>query len=632
MIRVLDRLSNQKLPIERLPGHIVPGRYLLLDDTLVNNHSELLSRTVLVGDGSNTLKINESTFACPEQIEEDQQAAYKFISLAIAQIAQSFSGGRADALPSPLLPSQLFDDEGALNELEEVLADILEKGHLHEISRRPRFDIRYDELVQSVSRAKRLASSAHRHLAAHSACWQARTFTGIQPKKVLGLVSGDEYNLYENRVFARLVDRLERFLNKRLREIIELLQNLNDALDLKGSEKLDYRLSYSLYTLWGETFTAEAALLALDALETTRKELERLLKMVRGFAQSPLYKRIPRNAQVPSQLQATNILTHDQHYRNLLPLWKTLQAECKGDELTPAGILEHNQRLQDSYQQYCVLVVRRALKALHYTLDNTADEEGDCYSFSRQERKGRKGRTVQLQKTEAQGWKLTDALFESSITLVPVFTWDTGDLRVIRNKNSIVLPCCPYTESSPSLPSQWLSGEFSDPLMLSPMDFYVEERLIALLNHWLLSGPVHAYGQPVVKVPSVTMELLNGMEGVQPSAAAHAFRIIHAVAESDYSVLVDSLNQQNAQTCLKAVDKNWWVIRELTHCPVCNEMTELTPRDQSAFIGRCPDCELEWMIDRKEGRRFFKLSVNSDKANSFSASGRWFDQMTLSEH
>ena len=249
MIKLLDRFTNQQLTTNDLHGHIVPGRYMLLEDGLINGHSEKVAGDILCGDGSEKLTFGDRSFTCEEAISGDEQARVELTRLSITQITDSLDLS-SSLLPSPLIPGQLFTEEGELNDLETKLQNVLEKGHLHEISRRPRYDMRYDELVQPVSRAKRLASSSHRHLAAHSECWQRRTLTGIQPKKIMGLVSEDEFNLYENRVFSRLLDQLERFLNKRLKEIEELKNNFYAALELDGAEHLDYRLSEK-YLLYG---------------------------------------------------------------------------------------------------------------------------------------------------------------------------------------------------------------------------------------------------------------------------------------------------------------------------------------------------------------------------------------------
>jgi hypothetical protein len=72
-------------------------------------------------------------------------------------------------------------------------------------------DMRYDEELVDISRAKKIANNAHRHLAIHSETWQQRTLVGIHPKKILARLSEDEIAIYENKVFVSLLDKLRYF-------------------------------------------------------------------------------------------------------------------------------------------------------------------------------------------------------------------------------------------------------------------------------------------------------------------------------------------------------------------------------------------------------------------------------------
>ena len=78
-------------------------------------------------------------------------------------------------------------------------------------------DLRYEETVTEVSRARRLSQwNVYTHLASHSECWQRQTLSGIQPKRVLARFSEDDYAIYENRVYARLLDSLDNYLTSPL--------------------------------------------------------------------------------------------------------------------------------------------------------------------------------------------------------------------------------------------------------------------------------------------------------------------------------------------------------------------------------------------------------------------------------
>ena len=89
------------------------------------------------------------------------------------------------------------------------------------------------------------------HLASHSECWQRQTLSGVIPKKVLARFSEDDYGIYENRVYARLLDKIERHLQRRLSALKSLQATLDQALKFYQSEDVDFRLSHEVCRLWG---------------------------------------------------------------------------------------------------------------------------------------------------------------------------------------------------------------------------------------------------------------------------------------------------------------------------------------------------------------------------------------------
>ena len=109
----------------------------------------------------------------------------------------------------------------------------------------------------------------------------------------MSMVSEDEANLYENRVYARLLDKLYLFLSLREKELVELQKNIEDALNLKSAEGVYYKLSRFLYQLWGETFEDDdIACTALDKLEQTIKNIREFSDSIQGLRQHGLYEKV----------------------------------------------------------------------------------------------------------------------------------------------------------------------------------------------------------------------------------------------------------------------------------------------------------------------------------------------------
>ncbi|PVZ64501.1 hypothetical protein [Pelagibaculum spongiae] len=622
MIKLMDRITHQQINLENLPEQIVPGRYQVLSDVEINAHSTLSAGTVLAGDGSTKLHVNSQSFTCNEKIEDkEHDAQNKFCCQALEQIIESCSGV-TELSVSPLIPSQLFTDESQLNQLEEELELVLQQGHINEISVRPRFDMRYDELVQPIGRAKKLANSAHRHLAAHSECWQSRTLTGIRPKKVLGMVSDDEFNLYENRVYARLLDRLERFLSKRLHELIALENNLCEALEFGDSSELAFLLRKELCFLWGKTFSKEAAHDALEKLQATQKSIEQQIKRIRGFIQGPLYKKIPRNQQVNGQLQATNILSHDQHYRYLRTLWNSLQKESKLDQLTPQEKFEHNLNLQTFYIDYHKLILSRALSQLGFQSVSSGDDQEYIQPST--------GRRLQLKKTETDSWQLTDALSKNKVRFVPIATWHSSSLLSSKQKDTLVIPCCFYSEASHE-PSEWLIKDKQPAMQVSPLNFYVEEQLITLINQWLMAQSIKLYRTPITRVPTPVMQLANGYDWLVKNDD-HKLQVIQSASTEDVQAIQHALKKANAKQSLTDLNSALDALKTLETCPFCQKTAEFHPRQHGAFIAQCKQtqCRAEWKLDIQQGQPHFLLTANQTP-NEYKLSGRWYGSFALGE-
>ena len=223
-----DRLTQTK--VKELPDLVEIGRFQWAGKNIecLNGHSPIQSGELLVGDGSGRCQLlsGSYSFILPQK---DKNTDIDLFNNSISTIGRQLEANKK--LISPMLPATVIDSESRLLPLEELLEDTLSKGHLHQISRNPRLDIRYAVEVTDVARAKRLAKGALVHLASHSECWQRQTLSGIVPKKVKARFSEDDFNIYENIVYARLLDKLDRHVNLRINTIERLNDTLEEALE-----------------------------------------------------------------------------------------------------------------------------------------------------------------------------------------------------------------------------------------------------------------------------------------------------------------------------------------------------------------------------------------------------------------
>ena len=249
----------------------------------------------------------------------------------------------------------------------EAIDDAMEQHlpHLMEVCRRPH--ARLDVVIEPTlaARTRRLAPSAVEHLAEHSEDWYRRSAAGVLPRRLLAQRVEPAIDVYENRVAASLVDQLQRHLRKRLTEVRKLRDMLKDALhssqDLSGTQ---HRLAWRLSELWGDSAIVDDQIDRIEALEDL---LQERLRQTSGLKDSVLYRAIPQRARAAGALRTTNVLTDHQHYRRVAALWLALERYKQLRRLAPEEHEAARRRLLDAYDEYCLLLVARALEGLGLT-------------------------------------------------------------------------------------------------------------------------------------------------------------------------------------------------------------------------------------------------------------------------
>lgn len=556
-MKLIDRISGTQL--QRLPDLIHPGRYVLGQAASFNGHSQLASGELLSNDGSEHCTLDQETarFCGFDTALSDDTV---FLGRVLASIARTSAPGLA--LPSPLLPTALVSEESHLNDLEKMLGEVLTDGHLQTISTRPRIDLRYDETVTDVSRARRLTNKTYTHLASHSECWQRQTLQGIQPKRVLARFSEDEYAIYENVVYARLLDQLERYFSGRLRRLERLCQRLERSLAFSSSTDLNHRLFQDICRLWGDTYRPEATAQQLKATKATRKTIATQLKSVQGLRQSGLYRHIAREGQVGQVLHRTNILMHDQHYRHVSVLWDALRQTIQATHLSPAERLHANQHREVDYSDYVGLVLRHALGRYGLDHDNEAAWAGHVLSLHR----------------DGLNWELcVDGA--RKLALVP---WAYPDAL----PTDIQLPasfklCWPGIELNDTL-DQPLTGQA---LRLSPMDVYVVEHMGHLVDRVLTQALLDDYAVPIKPLPQIVAEVAKKVRGIVVQASA--LQVLSPLAPDDALTMQSLFDERTRPELAQAFKWQAQHLQALRACPVCGDTTAITPQENGSFSCHC---------------------------------------------
>lgn len=229
--------------------------------------------------------------------------------------------------------------------------------HLQEVCRSPRMHLTTEIEKVRASSARRVPVKAGEYLAAHSEDWQQRSFRTIRPRRVLTLLVDDLYDIYENRVAVRLIDRLLEYVADRLRDLRKLTGVINEAKQYQTDCAGNFRKEYRLFTELGELYSDQEHDRALNTLQF----LEALEGKLLALCASDLYRAVPQRAQVPVSLRETNILANDQHYRHVAYLWRSWAEWYQHRVRTKAQVHEESQRVCASFEAYAALLVSKSL-------------------------------------------------------------------------------------------------------------------------------------------------------------------------------------------------------------------------------------------------------------------------------
>ncbi|MEY8200146.1 MAG: hypothetical protein RPS47_12960 [Colwellia sp.] len=613
----LDRLTQEK--VEELPHQVEPARFQWQGKRTecLNGHSNISYGNLLVGDGAERCQLLSKSYAflLPKK---DKSTNIDLFSDAITTIGKKLDD--RNELPSPMLPAAVINSESHLLPLEMRLERVLDKGHLHQISQNPRLDIRYDEEVIDVARAKRLAKGALVHLASHSECWQRQTLNGIVPKKVKARFSEDDLNIYENRVYSRLLDELDQHLNSRIRTVVELNDTLSKALELHNDKNKHHLLIQKICTLWGQTFNEEATAKTLELLEDTLTRLQKMHLKIRNLKQGGLYLMVARQTITGRALHRTNILNHDAHYRYLAILWDELSKHQQKSIRSPSEAFEYEQELTEYYSRFSGLVLQQALQRY-------LDENDKGIYHSTELSFDWSGRKLTVKK-EQYDWKLIllgpEHKTETMLHIVPCMNFtDMPDMVSVPDNTLIVWPALDKIPAN-----QPISDNHG--VAISPMDLYCIERLGWFIDKKLNQVLVRNYEESIKKIPKAPEKWLkeNAIESSIQLDDSHPpeLKILEDLSDKHLNLLIKQLEGSNAKAQGQTVKARVMEIRTLQCCPVCESTTNrLHHQKNGSFRVQCTKCPTSRYLRRTNDGQVYEIKMDAENiTNGFAACGRWF--------
>lgn len=338
-----SRLTGR--PVGRMPDRVVPDLFEQQEDAVG-------APSRVVPDGLRA----DGSLSFIGRVAEPVEAK------ALRQIVEPLE--RASTWPSwgEVLPLVSHADERArLLPLEREALTHLQ--HLQFVCHRPRMHLRIEEERLPVAHARRIPPRAVATLVSRPGDWEHRTLRGVHPSRILAVQVEDECNLYENRLAARLVDRLLQWTTSRVDELTRLHRLADERRDFQDATRGSRFRGQRLFKLWGKLFADDR--LVHDVADTLAI-LERLQRSLQALLDSPLYREIPRSASVPVALVPTNILANDPHYRKIAVLWRAWVHHGRLPEPTREELRVQRQAECRGFDAFALLVLVHALRNLGY--------------------------------------------------------------------------------------------------------------------------------------------------------------------------------------------------------------------------------------------------------------------------
>jgi len=560
------------------------GLYALMDNS---------QQTILFDDGSGKHQINTDVI----QFDQDERGqsdsdkcndneALAIIFDAIEHIADKFKDNSRSTF-SHLLPPEISEFI-APSELEQAIAKGFNDGVFQTINQRPRMSMRYDVELMATSRVKRYASNYQAHLVAHSECWQQRTFTGIIPKKLKGQVSEDEIVIYENMVYARLIDNLLRYLAGAQARIAQILKVIEEFGQLDAKDKVHHYVT-QIATDWGRAFDqADAGDLAKksnDQLDSVQKIRGKLIQMRNGS----LYRAIPQNLQVGIALKSTNILIHDDNYCRLAAIWRKWSKASASKRLNPNQLLGIKHYRQRIYTDYVQTIVQQIFDDVGWRINPQMTE----LAIS-----DRINMTIT---NPTQGiWQFShnnDTIFRVVVNAEPLLQ---ANLPCGQEATIIIVPQVYPQQAVPQTIAPSIGATVIE---LSPLNLHAKEALAKVIVksvwQWLLTGFVKPLPE---KLPTNVERALSGNKSIYSPLTQEQTNLITKQANKGLVNLIE----------LKSAIASF-----VRQCPYCSKSVSehsFKISDNGYFTGQCDDkaCDSTWTHDRKKSPYFSLNNLNED--------------------
>ncbi len=233
----------------------------------------------------------------------------------------------------------------SLNEIVKVLPNI------KNIFSRPITHIKNESEILPVEAVKSISNETVSHISVHSEFWQNIENGSLLPHKLLSQNYIDNYAIYENVIFTRLIDYILLFINQNINFLNNVLYSNRDLHFnlLERENHLSYFLALGkLHTGYVRDNSKYGVI-----CETCLEKLKFINRVLKPYLSKPVYKRC-KKVTAKMTLRKTNIFRNDKDYGRIYKLIKYFALkENKISNSLKADVMSVK---NEGYFHYCTLI------------------------------------------------------------------------------------------------------------------------------------------------------------------------------------------------------------------------------------------------------------------------------------
>jgi len=192
---------------------------------------------------------------------------------------------------------------------------------LDKIIKNPRSDLKYEEEVTAIEKAKRINGKSVRHLSSHTHfIKEVDENDQVIPKKILTTQAEMDFAVYENRFVATLINRLFLFVRNRyliIKDNVESFQKdhvYTESNFLIDETKVDFKIDISLKRELEDKTVNEKNYELLE-------RVDRLEKLVEGLRNTQFVKTLSKLPPIHPPIMKTNVILKNPDFKNAYRLW-----------------------------------------------------------------------------------------------------------------------------------------------------------------------------------------------------------------------------------------------------------------------------------------------------------------------